>query len=51
MASNERTFTVATDDAVIAMIQNVRRRLVVIAAADELLTSAEDAIEIWRAEA
>lgn len=51
MASNERTFTFATDDAVIAMIQNARRRLFVIAPADKLLTCAEDAIEIWRAEA
>lgn len=33
MASDERTITVATDDAVIAMIQSARRRLVVIAPA------------------
>ena len=51
MATDERTFTVATDDAVIAMIQSARRRLVVIALAVELLTCAEDAIDIWRAEA
>jgi len=51
MASNERTFTFATDDAVIGLIQNARRRLVVIAPADGILTRAEDAIEIWRAEA
>ena len=51
MASNERTFTVATDDAVIAMIQNARRRLFVIAPSDDLLIFAEDAIEIWRTEA
>jgi hypothetical protein len=51
MASNERTITVTTDDAAIAMIQNATRRLVVIAPAGKLLTCAEDAIEIWRTEA
>lgn len=33
MASDERTFTVATDDAVIAMIGSAKRRLVVVAPA------------------
>jgi len=33
MAGDERTFTVATDDAVISMVQSARRRLVVIAPA------------------
>jgi len=51
MASNKRTFTVATNDTVITMIQNARQRLAVIAPAGELLTCAEDAIEIWSAEA
>lgn len=33
MGGDERTFTVATDDAVISMIQSAKRRLVVIAPA------------------
>lgn len=48
MASNERTFTVATDDTVIAIVPIARRQLVGIALADELLTCAEDAVDIWR---
>lgn len=33
MADDERTFTVATDDSVISMIERAKRRLVVIAPA------------------
>lgn len=51
MQSDERTFTVTTDDAVPAIVPIARRQLVVVALAGELLTYAESVIEIWRAEA
>lgn len=51
MGRDVRTFTVVTDDAVLAIVPIGRGQLVVIALADELLTCAEDAIVIWRAEA
>lgn len=51
MQSDERTFTVTKDDTVVAIVPISRAQLVVIALAVELLTCAEDAIDIWRAEA
>lgn len=51
MQSDERTFTVTTDDAVLAKVPIARRQLVVVALAGEPLTHAENTIDIWRAEA
>lgn len=51
METDERTFTVTTDGTVVAIFPISKRQLVVIALAAELLTCAEDAIDIWRVEA